>query len=593
MTTSQIAQGLAGLGRHGDSMLMHVTPHEVAGLQAIAQANGTSLTINPSTGMPEAFSLGGFFKSLLPTIAGFGVGMIPGMQPIGYGIAAGALTGAALNKKDPLMGAITGGLGGYGGANLFNLAKGFTPSVAAAQTVNTSATSPLQAAVNQSGGVMSNAALDPNIAQQLQNQQISMFTPQGGSVQTAALGGPEASFGALTETTMPSLAQPAPDFSPIGGAVQGSGGYNPNVLSSAWDKVSANPMEFINQNKMAVGMPLGAAGLAGIEGPPPGMTQEEYEAEQRRKFNQPLNLNADTGLRLAGGGMVAFDDGGSVGSSGSLNLRREEEQMAPMQAQMMPQQDMAVPAQTELGIAALKPGQENGVNISINSAQAGQQMQPLADRAPSEGIPALMQDLGGQGVNFEKLYGRAQAPAPMGPRGPMQFSGGFGPDGKRLAAGGSIQQGGTMDLYQGTDSQAIFGGTGNFGLGRLNNLAQQQSMANAETGRFAKGGAPRLEDGGFVVPADVTFYMGGHSTEAGQRKLAKMYGGQPIKGPGTGLSDSIPTSIEGREPARVADGEVYIPRKSVMAHGGPEKFYKMMDKVRKKATGTTKQAKKA
>ena len=69
MTTPQIAQGLASLGRNGDSVLVHMQPHEVAGLQAIAKANGTSLTTNPHTGMPEAFSLGKFFKSLLPTIA--------------------------------------------------------------------------------------------------------------------------------------------------------------------------------------------------------------------------------------------------------------------------------------------------------------------------------------------------------------------------------------------------------------------------------------------------------------------------------------------------------------------------------------------
>ena len=53
------AQGLASLGRGGDSTLVHMQPREVAGLQQLAQANGTSLTRNPMTGMPEAFSLGG------------------------------------------------------------------------------------------------------------------------------------------------------------------------------------------------------------------------------------------------------------------------------------------------------------------------------------------------------------------------------------------------------------------------------------------------------------------------------------------------------------------------------------------------------
>jgi hypothetical protein len=41
-------------------------------------AQGGSLTINPNTGMPEAFNLGGFFSSFLPTIAG--MAFAPGTQ---------------------------------------------------------------------------------------------------------------------------------------------------------------------------------------------------------------------------------------------------------------------------------------------------------------------------------------------------------------------------------------------------------------------------------------------------------------------------------------------------------------------------------
>jgi hypothetical protein len=66
----QTSQGLASLGRNGDSMLVHMNPTEVAGLQSLAMSQGGSLTINPDTGLPEAFKLGGFFKSLLPMFAG-------------------------------------------------------------------------------------------------------------------------------------------------------------------------------------------------------------------------------------------------------------------------------------------------------------------------------------------------------------------------------------------------------------------------------------------------------------------------------------------------------------------------------------------
>lgn len=52
------ARELAKKGRYGDSMLMHVNPLEVAML-----AKTGRITINPDTGMPEAF----FF--LLPLLA--------------------------------------------------------------------------------------------------------------------------------------------------------------------------------------------------------------------------------------------------------------------------------------------------------------------------------------------------------------------------------------------------------------------------------------------------------------------------------------------------------------------------------------------
>ena len=63
------AQQLQGQGRGGDSMLVHMTPGEVRGLQSLAMAQGGSLTINPTTGLPEANIL----KRFLPMILGAGL----------------------------------------------------------------------------------------------------------------------------------------------------------------------------------------------------------------------------------------------------------------------------------------------------------------------------------------------------------------------------------------------------------------------------------------------------------------------------------------------------------------------------------------
>jgi hypothetical protein len=109
--------------------------------------------------------------------------------------------------------------------------------------------------------------------------------------------------------------------------------------------------------------------------------------------------------------------------------------------------------------------------------------------------------------------------------------------------------------------------------------------------RLAKGGVADLARGGFVVPADVVSMLGEGSTDAGIRALRSQFGGavKAIKGPGTGQSDSIATSIEGEQPARVADGEAYVPPEVVAKHGGAEKFYAMLDRVRAASQGHTKQ----
>jgi len=125
MHAHHTALGIASLGRHGDDMIVHMSREEVQGLQALAKTHGTSLTINPDTGMPEAFKLGGIFKALIPIAAGF---MFPqfgtswfGGNFLGEGIAAGALAGgltSALTGGNPLIGAAMGGFGGYGGAGI-------------------------------------------------------------------------------------------------------------------------------------------------------------------------------------------------------------------------------------------------------------------------------------------------------------------------------------------------------------------------------------------------------------------------------------------------------------------------------------------
>lgn len=106
MSAHKTAQGLAALGRGEDSMLVHMTPREVAGLQKIAMDHGGSLTINPHTGLPEA----GFLKSILPALAGIGLSFIPGIGPLAAAGLSGAITGVATKDwKQGLLAALSAG----------------------------------------------------------------------------------------------------------------------------------------------------------------------------------------------------------------------------------------------------------------------------------------------------------------------------------------------------------------------------------------------------------------------------------------------------------------------------------------------------
>lgn len=83
---------------------------------------------------------------------------------------------------------------------------------------------------------------------------------------------------------------------------------------------------------------------------------------------------------------------------------------------------------------------------------------------------------------------------------------------------------------------------------------------------YAAGGITALAGGGY--------HLGDYSD-----------GGRLLKGPGDGVSDDIPASIGGKQPARLADGEFVIPARIVSEIGngstdaGARKLYEMMDRV--------------
>ena len=167
MSLHVLADHMASKGRNGDSMLVHMTPGEVAGLHALALKHGGELTINPDTGLPEA----SFLKSLLPMLAGAALNFfVPGLgaavggafglgAAAGTGIAVGGLTTLATGS---LSRGLMAGMGAYGGAGLTEGLMGAgaqelaATGVPVAENVAGAAVPPIEQ-VNPSNFAMSNA----------------------------------------------------------------------------------------------------------------------------------------------------------------------------------------------------------------------------------------------------------------------------------------------------------------------------------------------------------------------------------------------------------------------------------------------------
>jgi hypothetical protein len=118
---------------------------------------------------------------------------------------------------------------------------------------------------------------------------------------------------------------------------------------------------------------------------------------------------------------------------------------------------------------------------------------------------------------------------------------------------------------------------------------------------YAEGGITDLTAGGYdrMVGEEPMYPQamarGGISDLGSYSDYAR--GGRMLKGPGDGMSDSIPASIGGKRPARLATEEFVVPA-DVVSHlgngssdAGAKQLYAMMDKVRKARTGRKSQGK--
>ena len=121
-------------------------------------------------------------------------------------------------------------------------------------------------------------------------------------------------------------------------------------------------------------------------------------------------------------------------------------------------------------------------------------------------------------------------------------------------------------------SDTVKGGSGNDTItgGSGSSATTGGSGSSATTG--GTGGDPTGERG---ASGGIVSQLGSYSD-----------GGQLLRGPGDGVSDSIPARI-GRQPARLADGEFVIPARIVSELGngsteaGARKLYDMMERIKR------------
>ena len=127
-------------------------------------------------------------------------------------------------------------------------------------------------------------------------------------------------------------------------------------------------------------------------------------------------------------------------------------------------------------------------------------------------------------------------------------------------------------------------------MGRIEASKQRGIAAmKANPYQFAYGGSVD-DEAGFD---DFNNYMSGGIASMAKGGMAPKF----LSGGGDGMSDDIPATINGKQPARLADGEFVVPA-DVVSHlgngsskAGAKQLYSMMDKVRTARTGNKKQGK--
>ena len=552
MSLQNLANHMQSAGRGGDSMLVHMAPKEVAGLQALAMSHGGSLTINPETGLPEA----GFLSRILPMVIGAGLTiasggaltplMAAGITGAGYGIAKGSL-------KEGLM----AGLGAYGGAGLGSglMSTGAGAASAAGSTAATNANSLLaaQQATGSSAGTFASTAT-PTIA---------------GNFSNAASGIGQLGSGQGWSTLGEHMATAAP-YAKVAGAMSLANALTPEKqrLGAGNEKALIRPYTFERTQNQNAYLPR------------TGTSEQLYFNDQFTALDPYAAPGPE--YKAAAGGLTALAVGGPIETMSAMNAVGENlgypqsqfktdiysnpnVQRPEAMNMIAPSGDSSVDPYTgeqkfaSGGTSTATPKTTGGYEYSYDPKT--QQFTQLSEPTPVKAKPS---GFFGSGVIGALAQMPQEPETPAKPFTPVVTGGVAAPAMQPVAQ--PIQAAPVaIPAYQTPEQQ--------LGLDDFYGYMDQQLAGMRGQQGMAAGGISHLGD-----------YSDG---------------GRLLRGPGDGVSDSIPASIGGNRPARLADGEFVVPARIVSELGngsteaGARKLYAMMDRVqkaRKKSVGQKKVA---
>jgi hypothetical protein len=632
MSLQLAAQHLADKGRGPDTTLVHMSNKEVKSLNDLAMAHGGQLTINPQTGLPEA----GFLSSILPMVAGAGLMAVSGgaINPMTAGLLVGGGS-YLMNPNKGLMGALSAGLGAYGGAGLASGLSGLATSEAGASVQNLANEGAQQEVARQTAQQQAQqqlamnsgyANIDPGVVTQSALPADQLATIKSNIVNEQLLANPPPTgFDAMKQGAKSLFTDPTADkFKALGGgsysglARMGLAAAAPAVGEQA--KFTPPPTsatagkQVVPHYKFSPGAqtPTPTASPTGVENvyfKPQYTALSDEEAKQMYPgygTYVPSTTAADGGLMgYAGGGPVEqMSNDNAIGANTGFpqaylhnNAYATPYQTPISQNVLMGAGDVSVDPYTgEQRMAA------GGVSYD---PQTQRYTGGIADALKPENRDVnIYNDTGGPASGGGPASASSSSSSTGSPTGSTMGDIGYAISNQSISPMAAAIAGGLMDALSST---SVNSANAVNGMDSASDAASAASAAAAAAD--ASGGAPGMGGGSDASVGDsgaaggggggsatgeargglsprFNYHMAtGGISDAGYNLGGYSDGGRLLRGPGDGVSDSIPAVIGKKQPARLADGEFVVPARIVSELGngsteaGARKLYAMMDRI--------------